>query len=70
MIVLTSVDSVLVLNECCCAIEGHMMSEKEEILIRLILSFRTKTSYGFLQPGVCFTLLLPTVVICYFGTNP
>lgn len=28
MIVLTSVDSALVLNECFCAIEGHMMFEK------------------------------------------
>lgn len=64
MIVLKdSVDSALVLNECCCAAEGHMMSEKEEILIKLILCFRTKTNYAFLQPALCLTLLLPTVVI-------
>lgn len=63
MIELMSVDSALVLNECCCAAEGHMMCEKEEILIKLILFFRTKTSYGFLQPALGLALLLPTVVI-------
>lgn len=57
MVVLTSMDSALVLDECCCAVEGHMIYEKEEILIKLILSFRTITSYGFLQPGLCLTLI-------------